>query len=325
MDLRTKIGLFTLATLILLISISRLTIKKTPSNQSLDFFQKSFNFSDTFKFEFENEALKKIVADDLQNKEGTYAVYVESLQSEEKYGFNNKENFPAASLYKLILLAAVFKEIEAGDLTAETTVSNTKSHLSDVLGGVDFGYEDSPEEINYSVDEALTRVATISDNFAAIMLTEKLRALRVNRNTDNKLLVQIAQDLGMVNTSFDTDPIITTASDIAVYFKHLYKGEVVSSAASEQIIDLLSQSKINNRIPAKLPEGVKVAHKTGELARIRHDAGLVYLENNPYVIVLLSKDLKYEDDGVDTLAQLSKDIYDYFNSLKSVSKDITNP
>lgn len=305
MSSKTKLGILTLIFLTILVALSRLLIKKDSPKASFNFFQNSVNLSKTFSFEFKSNPLGKIVQNDLAGKDGTFGVYVESLKDGEKYGFNENEPFPTASLYKLILLSATFKEIEKGKLTMDTPISSTKSHLTEVFGGVDFGYEDSPENIQYGVGETMDRIGSISDNFAAIMLTEKLKEV-----SGQDVLIRMAKELGLSQTNLNND-LTTTASDMASYLKLLYQGKIVSPDASNKIIDILSQSKINDRIPANLPDEIRVVHKTGELPNVRHDVGIIYLDNNPYILVLLSKNLKYEDDGVATLAQLSQDIFNY--------------
>lgn len=331
----TKLGVYTLLLVIILLVIARVT-GKGPNTLGI-------STSKTYKFEFrgfnsfnikeveDNSEIEKIVDRNLQGVGGTFGIFIQSLDGKESYGQSELETFPAASLYKLVLIAAAFKEIEAGDLKLDQPIYGNKSHLTEVLGSVDFGYEEAPESISYKVDEALDRVARISDNFAAIMLTEKLRQVRVNRDDKNKLLVEMTKDLGMENTSFDSDPISTTPYDIGEYFRRLADGQVVSTDASSQIINLLSKAQINNRIPDQLPKDeVKIAHKTGELSRIRHDAGIVYFVSKPdpeasdsaekelskkgYIIVLMSKDLKDENQGIEVESQISKDIYDYFSS-----------
>lgn len=321
MKSHTRLGIITLGILAIIIILARLL--NTTHNSVLISPNLKIDLSQTFSFDFKSKGLSEIIQRYISQQNGKLAVYIENLQTGEKYSYKELEIFPAASLYKLILLAAVLKEVEAKELSLDDTLVNTKTHLINVLGEEDFGYEDMPENITFTINEALQRVGRISDNFAAIMLTEKLRALRVGRgggneqsSSSNKLLIRMAQDLGMNNTNFDRDPIETTVWDIGRYFKLLYKGEVVSIGVSDKIIELLSLSNINDRVPAKLPEGIKVVHKTGELPRIRHDGGIVYLEESPYVIVLFSKDLQYEDEGVETLANISRDVYKYFSAQK---------
>lgn len=283
------------------------------------FFRQSsfyyFDFGKTQNNTIKNDQeLANIIQKNLAGINGHFAVYIEELPSSpsatltnaRKYALNANESFPTASLYKLVLLAAALKEVELGGLKLEDPITGSKSDLTKKLGNLDFGYEDMPENIQFSVEEILERIGRISDNFVAIMLTEKLRS-----NGSNDPLLLMAKELGMENTSFE-GITNTTASDIALFFRKLYRGEVVSKSASAKIMEVLALSNINNRIPALLPEEVKVIHKTGELPLLRHDAGVV-LASHPYLIVLLSKDLEFEDDGVDTLAKISGDVYDYFN------------
>lgn len=263
------------------------------------------NFSQTWQFSFASSKLAAVVKKALKTQEGQYAVVVKSLTGEDSYSFNANQVFPAGSLYKLFLLAQAYQEIEDGRLSLEEVVRADQKHLEKTLGFADFGYDgESKGQISYSVAEILGRVATISDNYAAIMLAEKIGWDRIST---------MAKSLGADHTTIKA-PISTTASDIARFYEKLYQGRIVSQQSSDQIIKLLSASKLNDRLPAKLPQGVKVAHKTAELARIRHDTGIVFLEGNPYIVVLLSKDLKYEDEAVEILANLSKEVYDYFRT-----------
>ena len=271
-----------------------------------------FNFTSNFSFMFETQSsgLSKVVGERLAGADGEYAVYIEDLSDGENYGLKQYDSFPSASLYKVFLMAAVLKKVENGELTLDSKVSSTKKHLASVLGSVDFGYEEAPEEISYTIQIALERVGRISDNFASLMLAEKVSWDQVQ---------EVVDSIGTTNTIIKS-PIRTSAADVGLFFKKLHQKEVVSPKVSEQIMEFLSLNNINDRIPAKLPEGVKTVHKTGELSRLRHDAGLVYFaySTTGYVIVLMSKDLQYEDQGIEVLANLSKDVYDYLKSKQKI-------
>ncbi|MDO8619439.1 MAG: serine hydrolase [Candidatus Daviesbacteria bacterium] len=276
--------------------------------------------SQTFSFSFINSGLSEIVNSELADAQGNYAVYVENLVSGEKYGFHEQDIFPAASLYKIYLVAAVVELAEQGKISLTDNISTSLDHLVKRYGGVDFGYEDAPDEISYSVDEALRRVGRISDNFAALMLGDKIGWDKIQNMADR---------IGAQNTSIK-DPISTTAFDIGLYFKKLYQGEIISKEASQKIIDYISLNQLNNRIPAGVPVGVKVVHKTGELPSVRNDAGIVFLRgrsldgaspsagttSSDYIIVLLAKDVDFEDDAVKLEADISQKVYQYFLSRK---------
>lgn len=270
-------------------------------------FRKILGTQQTEKTNVDNKLQSKVEAY-LADKDGEYAIYVMDLKPEGKRNIciRCSEPFEAASLYKLFLMDAVYQAVYGGKLTMDSEISAKMSHLKEVYGDVDFGYEDFSDDeiIVYTVGEALERVASISDNFAAIMLAEKIGWGTIQNAAD---------EIGATQTSIKS-PITTSARDIGTLFEKLYKGEIVSLESSEKILDTLTKSKLNNRIPALLPEDIKIAHKTGELAGVRNDAGVVFLNANPYVIVIMSKDLRGEDDGVENLAQISKIIYDYYAS-----------
>ncbi len=298
MSSRTKLGFWVLAFLIL-VMLSAKVVHGPFSDQVLGINK---------RFIFKSTKLSEIVQKYLSGQSGDFGIYIEDLNDGEKYYYNADDSFPAASLYKLYLLAAVEKEIEQGSLQSEDTLSAKKADLTEKLGSVDFGYDDGEENIEYSVDEALTRVGRISDNFASLMLAEKIGWGKVQ---------EMADLLGATDTRIK-DPISTTPQDVAMFFKQLNQDQVVSAQSSQKIKELLSLNKINDRIPAKLPGSVAVVHKTGELLHLRHDAGIVSISTprgpRSYVIVVLTNNVQYEDEAISLIADISKDVFDYMNS-----------
>jgi len=80
------------------------------------------------------------------------------------------------------------------------------------------------------------------------------------------------------------------------------------------MIDILLDQKFNDIIPAELPAGVKVAHKTGSITGVHHDSGIIFLPNGKkYILVLLSKNLKDEKAAIKAMANVSKHIYEFVN------------
>ena len=106
---------------------------------------------------------------------------------------------------------------------------------------------------------------------------------------------------------------VTTAYDQMVIFNEMGKGNIVDKRSSDAMINILLDQAFNDKIPALLPKDVKVAHKTGWIKGINHDAGVVYLpDGRKYVLVLLSKELVDNKGGVAAMANVSKIVYDYF-------------
>ena len=104
----------------------------------------------------------------------------------------------------------------------------------------------------------------------------------------------------------------TTANDLLMIMKAIANGKAGTKADSDKMIDILKDQKWNDMIPKYFPKGVEVAHKTGSITGVHHDAAIVYHPNGKkYVLVLLSKNLKDFDKGTDQLAQISKSVFEY--------------
>jgi len=149
---------------------------------------------------------------------------------------------------------------------------------------------------------------TISHNYAALLLTEKLKlsqvALWLESNNFN-------------NSKVGTDGATptTTPSDIAIFYEKLYKGELGNPDSTTKMIELLKKQQLNNKLPKNLPPNTVIAHKTGELGWFTHDAGIIYSEKGDYLIVAMSESSSPKG-AEERIAQLSADIFRYFQSKR---------
>ena len=112
-------------------------------------------------------------------------------------------------------------------------------------------------------------------------------------------------------TNFDLvgqDAPQITAQAAATLLEQIYTERTVSPSASGEMKDLLLAQTVNDRIPKYLPSNVKVAHKTGELDFIRHDAGIVYGQKSHYIFVFLSE-TPIPEVASENIASLSRQIY----------------
>ena len=119
---------------------------------------------------------------------------------------------------------------------------------------------------------------------------------------------QKAYDLGLNN--------VTTAKDLMTIIKSIAVPSAEIAEDQMAMINVLKDQKFNDIIPRFLPNDVEVAHKTGSITGLHHDAGIIYLPNGEsYVLILLSKNLKDFDEGTLTLAKISRLIYDHVIAL----------
>jgi beta-lactamase class A len=80
-------------------------------------------------------------------------------------------------------------------------------------------------------------------------------------------------------------------------------------------LTLLKAQKLNNKLPKELPKNTVIAHKTGELDMVSHDAGIVYAQNGNYIIVVMSE-TSLPVAANERIADISKGVYEYFISKK---------
>jgi beta-lactamase class A len=233
---------------------------------------------------------------------GTYAVFVKNLSTNETYTNNQNLQLPAASLYKLWIMAETYNQIQSGDL-------NKNEILRSSIPDLNSAFKINPNEaelttglIYLSVNDALEQMITISHNYAALLLVQKLSLPKLQEF--------------LANNKFTSSTIgegsLTTASDIAKFYEQLYLGKIINSESSSQMLSLLKRQTLNNKIPKYLPPNLSIAHKTGELDDVTHDAGIVYSPKATYIIVVLTQ-TDNPTGANENISQISKAVYDYYN------------
>lgn len=275
--------------------LSSITVKSTPASTptiplSPTIYERKTSLSDAI-----NTALL--------GTQGTYGVAVENLKTGESYFLNEHRTFEAGSLYKLWVMATVYSQIKDGVLSEDNILSEDVPVLNEKFYITPEDAEQTEGKITLSVSDALNQMITVSDNYSALLLTEKIRLSRIASFLKDNELIE-----STVGTTGD-DPT-TTAYDVALFFKKLYKGELNEPQYSEKMLNLLKAQKLNNKIPKYLPNGIVIAHKTGEIYGFSHDTGIVYTPNGDYIIALFSES-NDPSQAEERLASLSKAVYSY--------------
>lgn len=235
--------------------------------------------------------------------EGNYAVVVENLKTGERFSRNGSQIFESASLYKLWVMEAAFAGIKDGKLKNNNVLSANVGFLNDKFNlEANSGELKDDENVTFTVISAIERMITISHNYAALLLSYTVGPQSIT----NFLKLE-----GMDNSKIGNPPK-TTAEDIALFFEKLYDGRILDKEYSEKMLEVLSRQQINDRLPKLLPEGTRVAHKTGELNGYKHDAGIVFSPKGDYILVVLTN-TNDPKNAAETTALLSKSVYDYFN------------
>jgi beta-lactamase class A len=181
-----------------------------------------------------------------------------------------------------------------------------------IVGGTGTIQYDPPGS-SYTVRELVARMLYESDNTAANMLIDHLGGFApVNQTMQQIGATQTVLQRRMMD--FEARAAgrdnVTTPADMALLLQLLYQGALPDAAGAQEIINALAQTTDRQKIPAQLPPTVVVAHKIGVLPQVEHDAGLVLVPNQPYILVSMGKELASNAAGINTIATASRLIYD---------------
>lgn len=229
--------------------------------------------------------LRTAVSEALKNAKGNYAVYIKNLKTEEQYLLNENRIFESGSLYKLWLMEDIFEKIQKKELEENQILASSIKVLNQKFQVSEEDAELTTGTISLSVKMALEQMITISHNYAAFLLTQKVNKAGI--------------------------PLKTTAANVSLFFEKLYKGELVSRKYSQEMIEILKKQKLNDGLPKNLPKDTQIVHKTGDIGWFKHDGGIVFTEYGDYIIVVLSES-KYPMVAQERIANISKAVYDYF-------------
>ena len=151
---------------------------------------------------------------------------------------------------------------------------------------------------------------TVSSNFAANLLIERVGVENVRKtvarlgaggmNVLRGVEDQKAFDKGMNNT--------TTARALAVLMQKIAAGQAVGPKSDREMLAILERQTFNDAIPAGLPPGTVVAHKTGNITKIHNDAAIVY-GSRPYVLVVLVRGIQDEKQSAALIASISREVW----------------
>mgnify|MGYP000040180551 CR=1 FL=1 len=236
------------------------------------------------------ETILKQVQSQLPAENGTWAVFISDLVNGTE-GSLNDQKMQAASLIKLYIMGAVYENYD--QITGQ------------------YGRD--------SVDSNLYSMITVSDNDAANTLTTYLGGgdSAAGMQAVNSFCQAHGYDqthMGrMLLASNENDDNYTSVGDCGHLLQEIYKQDTSGYTHAADMFNLLKAQTHCNKIPAQLPEGVKTANKTGELDNVENDAGIIYDSKNDVVIVFMSQNLSSAGSAQNTIATLSRTIYDYYN------------
>jgi beta-lactamase class A len=226
--------------------------------------------------------------------------------------------FHAASTMKVPVMIELFRQAAAGKLSLNEPLV-IRNEFRSIVDGSPYALSDGADSdklVYASVGKTMSLrqlcelMITVSSNFAANLLIERVGVDKV-RETVSKLGADDMEVLRGVEDQKAFDKGLnnsTTARALLVLLESLAKGRAVSKKADADMIAVLKRQMFKDGIPAGLPPKTTVAHKTGNITRIHHDAGVVYAKR-PYVLVVLVRGIQDQKQSGALIATLSKAVY----------------
>ena len=225
-----------------------------------------------------------------------------------------------ASTVKVCVMMEAFHQAAEGEFSLDDPMV-IKNRFHSIADGTIFSLrpEDDGETDLYNhirkrlpMRDLIVRMIIRSSNLATNLIIEKVGGRRVTQfmyelGVPDLLVLRGPEDNRAFAKGLNNS---ATARGLMQILVQLAQGRVVNPSAAEEMIAILKQQRFNEGIPARLPLGVDVAHKTGWNEKMYHDAAIVYPPGrDPYVLVILTQGLNEMDEAPALVAELSYTVY----------------
>lgn len=263
----------------------------------------------------------RILARIAQTPSRAVGVYYRDLTTGDSLTLSTAVRFHAASTMKIPVMIQLFRDRDAGLLSLSDSVTITNTFRSIVDGSP---YQLSPSDDSDSslyrlvgqrvpIQRLIELMETVSSNLATNLLITRVDAKRANATAhalgaDSILVLrgvedQKAYDAGLNNT--------TTARDLGVLLAAIATDKAASPHACRDMLAILARQQFKEGIPAGLPPGTTVYHKTGWITQIYHDAAIVEpAPGRRYVLVVLTGGIQKDTDAHALVRDISRIVYD---------------
>jgi len=290
------------------------------------------------------QKIREFVENALQGFSGTLGIGFKDLRTGKEFYFNGDKRFLTASVFKVFVIIELYNQAINGTMNLDKRYI-LKSEDKILGSGV---LQEMQEGLQPTIRDLAKLMMILSDNTATDIIMNILGKENINKTirdilglqdtrvclTTREILLDIAgtQDWGTAKRNFEEMKInkngkwatdfehnnITTPKEMVKTLELLYKKEILTPEACEEIINIMKSCQTGGaRIKRFLPENVKVAHKTGTMPSVVNDVGIVFTPKGDYVLVVFVNGINYEKQpyvsiGEDIIARISKEIYGAF-------------
>jgi beta-lactamase class A len=246
------------------------------------------------------------------------------------WSYNADAYFHAASTIKLAVLLGVYRDVWRGRLTAEAPV-HVRNKFTSIVENRPFtlnlDWEPNQEVAKHlgrtmSVRDLAYHMITTSSNFATNLLIDVVGVASIQEALEELKIEGIVMLRGVSDEPAFQAGLNNqvTANGLLKLLRMIAEGRAWSPETCAQMLEIMLDQRFKSGIPAGLPGDVHVAHKTGNISTVHHDAGIIYMGNrNPYFLVILTQ-FPAETRRSAAVAEVSKDLFETLGSLPRPSE-----
>lgn len=229
-------------------------------------------------------------------------------------GICEDESFAAASMIKVPVLVSLLKAIDRG----EVSIDETLVLRPDLIGGGSGFLQWRPQNSKVSLKEAMETMIVFSDNTATNLIIDRLGGKDVcNRdfafwNLKRTYIANWLPDLEGTNR--------TSPYDLCQILALVDKGEILSKESRKLMLATMEKTRIKTLLPAGLPAGTKISHKTGDIGSLVGDCGIISPPGGERLIACVQVARPHNDRRANELIrQVSREMYETFRGEQKKS------
>ena len=238
------------------------------------------------------------------NVVGRYSVYFRDLNKGLWFGINENDTYDPASMLKVALAFAAYKQAESDPGFLEHEVVYTQA-LANINTSIQYA---DPTKLqvgaSYTVSDLLKKMIVDSDNGAKDALGNS-----IDPSIQNKVYTDLGMTIPQDGTAYSISP-----QQYSVFFRRLFNGNYLTKQSSNELLQLLSEATFKDGLVAGVATSTPVSHKYGEhinsadntiTSTELHDCGIIYQPNDPYLLCIMTEG-KDESDLASVISSVSK-------------------
>ncbi|MFA6540475.1 MAG: serine hydrolase [Bacteroidota bacterium] len=237
-------------------------------------------------------------------------VALKDLNTDNEILIRENEVFPQASTIKIHILSEIYRQAAAGKFSLNDIHSLP---ASDRVGGSGILNMLGEHSVSMSVRDYAVLMMNVSDNSATNFLIDLVGMKNVNESLQKNGAVQTKLQRVMMDyqAAKEGRENISTPRDVMMILEKLYNGTLVSKDACADMLSIMKLEKDGWLKEGIAPE-IPIANKAGDVEGVRVDAGIIFLENSPYILCVMTKLLLHDDEGEKIISAVSREAFNYF-------------